>query len=216
MDKFQVAIVIPAFNEKDTISNVVRSTIKYGVVIVVNDASTDNTGELAKEAGAVVVSHSENKGYDRALNSGLEKADQLNLDAVITFDADGQHSSDALPVYIGLLKEGIALVLGVRPKTQRFSESIFKIYTNKKYNWLDPLCGCKGYSMKLYRDRTCFDIHQSIGTELALYGIRRGYSYRQVDLDINQRSDKPRFSSVFRSNIKILRALFLIIVGKQD
>jgi glycosyltransferase involved in cell wall biosynthesis len=216
MDKFQVAIVIPAFNEEDTISNVVQSVKKYGVVIVVNDASTDNTGQLAKEAGAVVVSHNENKGYDGALNSGFDKADQLNLDAVITFDADGQHSSNALPVYIGLLEEGIALVLGVRPKAQRFSESIFKIYTNNKYNWKDPLCGYKGYSMKLYRDRTCFDIHKSIGTELALYGIRSGYSYRQVDLDISQRSDKPRFSSVFGSNIKILRALFLIIVGKRD
>jgi glycosyltransferase involved in cell wall biosynthesis len=216
MDKFQVAIVIPAFNEEDTISNVVQSVKKYGVVIVVNDASTDNTKKLATKAGAVVVNHNRNKGYDSALNSGFDKADQLNLDAVITFDADGQHSSNALPVYIGLLEEGIAVVLGVRPKTQRFSEYIFKIYTKNKYNWQDPLCGYKGYSMKLYRDRTCFDIHKSIGTELALYGIRSGYSYRQVDLDISQRFDKPRFSSVFGANIKILRALFLMIVGKRD
>jgi glycosyltransferase involved in cell wall biosynthesis len=211
MDKLQVAIVIPAFNEEDTISNVVLSVKKYGVVIVVNDASTDNTGKLAEEAGAVVVSHNENKGYDGALNSGFEKADELNLDAVVTFDADGQHSSNALPVYISLLEEGIALVLGVRPKTQRFSESIFRIYTNNKYNWQDPLCGCKGYSMDLYRDRKCFDINKSIGTELAIYGIRSGYSYRQVDLDISQRPDKPRFSSVFWANIKIFRALFLMI-----
>ena len=215
MDKLQVAIVIPAFNEEDTISNVVLSVKKYGVVIVVNDASTDNTGKLAEEAGAVVVSHNENKGYDGALNSGFEKADELNLDAVVTFDADGQHSSNALPVYISLLEEGIALVLGVRPKTQRFSESIFKIYTKNKYNWQDPLCGYKGYSMKLFRDRTYFDLHCSIGTELACYGIQNDYSYRQVDLDIAQRIDKPRFSSVFWANIKIFRALFLMIKSNK-
>jgi glycosyltransferase involved in cell wall biosynthesis len=213
MDKFQVAIVIPAFNEEHTIFNVVQSVKEYGVVIVVNDASTDNTKKLAADAGAVVVNHNENKGYDGALNSGFDKADELKLDAVITFDADGQHSPMSLPTYIRLLKEGVALVLGVRPKAQRFSEFIFKIYTKKKYNWRDPLCGFKGYSMKLYRDRACFDVHGSIGTELTCYGIQNGYSYRQIDLDISQRIDKPRFSSAFGANIKIFRALFLMIMS---
>ena len=130
MDKYQVAIVIPAFNEESTISNVVHSVKEYGVVIVINDASTDNTKKVAKEAGAVVVSHNKNKGYDGALNTGFVKAEELNFDAIITFDADGQHNPMALPQYIKFLKEGIALVLGVRPNTQRFSEFIFKIYTS--------------------------------------------------------------------------------------
>jgi glycosyltransferase involved in cell wall biosynthesis len=214
MDKYQVAIVIPAFNEESTISNVVHSVKEYGVVIVINDASTDNTKKVAKEAGAVVVSHNKNKGYDGALNTGFVKAEELNFDAIITFDADGQHNPMALPQYIKFLKEGIALVLGVRPNTQRFSEFIFKIYTKKKYSWKDPLCGFKGYSMKLYRDRKSFDLHDSIGTELACFGIRNNYNYREIDISISQRIDKPRFSSIFVANIKIFRALFLMIINK--
>ena len=68
--------------------------------------------------------------------------------------------------------------------------------------------------MELYRDRACFDVNKSIGTELALYGIRSGYSYKQVNLSISPRFDRPRFASVFGANIKILRALASILVRK--
>ena len=85
MDKYQIAIVIPAFNEEATIFNVVQSVKKYGAVIVVDDASTDETKKIAKNAGAIVVSHQKNKGYDGALNSGFAKADELNYKAIIRF-----------------------------------------------------------------------------------------------------------------------------------
>ena len=99
MDKSQVAIVIPAFNEESTISNVVQSVTQYGVVIVVNDTSTDKTEQMAEGAGAILVNHKENKGYDGALNSGFAKAKELNCDIVITFDADGQHNEEYIQEY---------------------------------------------------------------------------------------------------------------------
>ena len=73
MDKHKVAIVIPAFNEEATIYNQVQSVKENGVVIVVNDASTDYTEKKALKAGAIVINHKNNKGYDGALNSGFFK-----------------------------------------------------------------------------------------------------------------------------------------------
>ena len=93
MDKYKVAIVIPAFNEEATISNVVQSVKEHGIVVVVNDASSDKTKQIAESAGAIVVSHKYNKGYDSALNSGFKRAEELNCDGVITFDADGEHKT---------------------------------------------------------------------------------------------------------------------------
>ena len=87
MDKYKVAIVIPAFNEEATIFDIVQSVKKYGIVVVVNDASTDKTKKLAEDAGAIVVSHNKNKGYDGALNSGFSKVKELNCDFFITFDS---------------------------------------------------------------------------------------------------------------------------------
>jgi glycosyltransferase involved in cell wall biosynthesis len=215
MDKYQVAIVIPAFNEESTISNVVHSVKEYGVVVVVDDASTDNTKKMAKEAGAVVVSHNENKGYDGALNSGFVKAEELNFDAIITFDADGQHDFTLVPIFIDKLKSGYSLVLGVRDRTQRISEWFFKVYTGKKYKWKDPLCGMKGYSMLLYKKQGFFDSYQSIGTELSLFGLVNNERFCEIPIKVHNRSDKPRFSSLIRSNIIIIKSLLVAIKGAR-
>ena len=207
MERYRVAVVIPAFNEQKTISKVVRSVKKYGIIIVVNDASTDKTMQLAKDAGALVVNHKENKGYDGALNTGFSKADELNCDAVITFDADGQHDSNNIHTFVKELKKGNDLVLGVRTNTQRFSEWIFKLYTTKRFGWSDPLCGFKGYSMQIYRDRGWFDSFDSIGTELAMYGVINKYKYIEIDVNIFPRIDRPRLSSIVVSNFLIVKSM---------
>jgi glycosyltransferase involved in cell wall biosynthesis len=216
LEQYRIAIIIPAYNESETISQVVRSVIEYGDVIVVDDASTDDTKKNACKEGALVVSHSDNLGYDAALNTGFREADKKMFFAVVTFDADGQHPAKALKKYKHqLLVNKVDLVLGVRPNTARFSEWVFRLYTKMKFKWNDPLCGMKGYSMKMYRDKGVFDSYNSIGTELALFGVTKGYKYCEINLPIFKRLDKPRFSSVIKSNILILKALYnFIIINK--
>jgi glycosyltransferase involved in cell wall biosynthesis len=211
MEPFKIAIIIPAFNEEDTIFKVIESVKDYGIVIVVNDDSNDKTMKIATEAGAIVVTHEENQGYDGALNSGFLKAKELDCDGVITFDADGQHSSSLLIKYIEYLKNGFDLVLGVRPNFARVSELLFSFYTRLKFGWKDPLCGMKGYSMRLYKNQGYFDSFNSIGTELAFFALSHKYKYIQLPVPIIKRHDKSRFSSSFLGNMKILKALTLII-----
>ncbi len=215
MDKYKIAIVIPAFNEEATIYDVVQSVKKYGTVIVANDASTDRTKQIAGDAGAIVVSHKINKGYDGALNSGFLKAEELNCNAIITFDADGQHSVEPIERYINELRSGVDLVLGIRPRPARISEKLFMYYSRYRFNWDDPLCGMKGYSMKLYRKLGYFDSRNSIGTELAVYGLKNNFSHAQIQISIAQRQDRPRFSSIFIANLKIMKALFDLIVKRS-
>jgi glycosyltransferase involved in cell wall biosynthesis len=212
MVRFKVAIIIPAFNEEFTIASVVRSVKAYGVAIVVNDASTDKTKQMAENAGAILVNHKENKGYDGALNSGFIRAEELNCNAIITFDADGQHNSIILPEFIKHLKLGKDLVIGYRPRPARISEWIFMIYTRTKYKWKDPLCGMKGYSIGLFQKQGYFDSYNSIGTELAFFGLLNNCTYSQIFIPISERQDKPRFSSTLLSNIKILKSLVKAIV----
>ncbi len=91
MDRSRVAIVIPALNESLTIKGVVELASKYGIPIVVDDGSIDDTSNLALIAGGVVVSHEYTRGYDAALNSGFKKASEIGCDLIITLDADGQN-----------------------------------------------------------------------------------------------------------------------------
>ena len=212
MVKYKVAIVIPAFNEAETIFQVVKSVQQYGQVIVVNDASSDNTKQIAESSGALVVNHASNMGYDSALNSGFLKAKELKLDYIISFDADGQHSSHEIKRFIYEFNNGTNLVLGIRPYPARFSEKIFMYYSRYKFNWIDPLCGMKGYSMKLYNNHGCFDSIKSIGTELATYGLANNFSFIQINIKISERLDKPRFASIVKSNYLILRALVRLII----
>ena len=86
-----VTIVVPAFNEGASIGSVVaalRSAAAWHDVIVVDDGSTDGTGQAARDAGARVITHPYNKGNGAAVKTAIRSADSEWL---VVFDADGQH-----------------------------------------------------------------------------------------------------------------------------
>ncbi len=209
MDRSRIAIVIPALNESETISKIVFSAIKYGVPIVVDDGSTDSTAILAKNAGAIVVSHVINGGYDAALNSGFKKAAEIGFDVVITLDADGQHDPSLIQKFIDCIDEGAEIVAGVRNRRPRLAEHIFALYTNIIFDIHDPLCGMKAYTMKLYKKLGHFDSYKSIGTELIIYSKKNGCILKEINFQVADRCGASRFGQVFSANYKIFRAMFL-------
>lgn len=209
MGRSELGIVIPAYNEAATIAGIIDNIKALGVPIVVDDGSSDNTGKIAQTAGAVVVAHQSNRGYDNAINSGFEKADDLGCKFVITMDADGQHDPAIIRDFLDLLKSGTDIVLGVRSKQQRVAESLFAWFSRVAFGILDPLCGMKGYRIDIYRKLGHFDSYGSIGTELAIYGIRSGYTYKQVEVPIKTRAGEPRFGRALQANLKILRSALL-------
>ena len=210
----EVGIVIPAYNEAATIATVVRDVAAFGTPIVVDDCSTDATAMLAREAGAVVVSHPHNRGYDGALQSGFEQAAELALDVVATFDADGQHTADTLAAILTPLTDGrVDLVLGLRAEPARIAERLFSLYTRWRFGVGDILCGLKGYRMSLYHQHGRFDGSRSIGTELALYALKQGNHYTTAAVPIHPRAaGSARFGGALKANARILRAMFGALV----
>lgn len=212
MDRSEVAIIIPAYNEETSIGRVVQNTLQYGNVIVVNDCSKDKTAEIAEKSGAIVISHSVNKGYDGALNSGFAKANELDCKYAITFDADGQHDSKLIKCFLDFFENGTELVLGMRSKPARLMEYIFGIYTSLRFGIKDPLCGMKAYCMSIYRRKGAFDTYQSIGTELALWAAKNNAKVIQKPIPIYNREGVPRFGRLLNANLKIFRAMLLSFV----
>jgi len=209
MDRSELAIVIPALNEENTISSIVHGVNEYGSVIVIDDGSTDLTNQYASEAGAHVVSHKLNKGYDEALNSGFKYAAANNFKYVITFDADGQHRAELIKKFADSLLEKNDLVMGMRDKKARISEKLFGFLTSKFYNVSDPLCGIKAYTIDLYNELGHFDSYGSIGTELLLYALKKGKKISEIAVNVQEREDNPRFANLFSANMKILRAMII-------
>ncbi len=212
MERSRIAIVIPALNEAATIGAVLERVKEYGLPIVVDDGSSDATAALAHEAGAEVVTHTQNQGYDAALNSGFARATALECTYAITIDADGQHNPAQLRDMIDYLDQGYELVLGVRDRHQRIGEVIFAYCAKRLWNISDPLCGMKGYSLELYNKVGYFDSFQSIGTELAVRSVVNGCRSIEMPIITRDRQDAPRFASKFAANRKILRAM-LILMG---
>jgi glycosyltransferase involved in cell wall biosynthesis len=210
MERPRLAILIPAYCEEGTIGAVVSRAKMFGDVIVADDNSTDNTSQVAKMAGAIVLKNDNNLGYEGNLNRLFEYAGRNGYQYAVTLDADGEHKPEILETFRKLLiEEGVPLVLGYRPRTQRFAEMVMGFIMRLRFGIRDILCGMKGYDMALLKHAGgVFDRSGSIGTELALTSIRRGTKYAQVAVSGTPRIERPRFDRTFQANVRIFRALF--------
>jgi glycosyltransferase involved in cell wall biosynthesis len=108
--------LIPALNAEKTIGDVVRQAREQiDTVIVIDDGSTDRTGDVARENGAAVIRHDINRGKGASLKTGFQYAIEQGYDGVVTLDADGQHLPSEIPKIIqGHVEGGADLVIGGR------------------------------------------------------------------------------------------------------
>lgn len=117
------------YNESTVVGEVVRDLrIHFQHVVCVDDGSTDGSQDVAREAGAVVVQHPINLGQGAALQTGFEYALQdPEMDAVVTFDADGQHRKvDAIEMLERIRSGEAEVVLGSRFLDDRTNVSRMK------------------------------------------------------------------------------------------
>lgn len=111
-----VVVVVPAFNERGPIGAVVHELLPHCArCIVVDDGSGDGTAEAAAAAGATVLRHPVNRGQGAAMLTGIRYALRDNPDAIVSFDADGQHDARDIPTLVAPILEGRAdIALGSR------------------------------------------------------------------------------------------------------
>jgi len=99
-------VVIAAYNEGKVIRQVVAEVVRAGWnVVVVDDGSRDNTVAEAAAGGAIVVRHAVNLGQGAALQTGIDYAVRRGAEAIVTFDADGQHNCADIPALIAALAD---------------------------------------------------------------------------------------------------------------
>src|SRR3989338_8471938 len=119
MNKSQsIIVILPAHNEEQNIREVIKGikeTLPSAQILVVNDASTDNTPKCSHDAGARVISLPFNLGYGAALQTGYKFALEEGYEYVIQLDADGQHNpKDILKILEPVLNGNADIVIGSR------------------------------------------------------------------------------------------------------
>ena len=129
---YKISIVLPAKNEAGAILQTVkaiRQLNRVDEIIVVNDGSTDDTAQLAEQAGAKVINHPYSKGNGAAIKTGARNAIG---DVIVFMDADGQHDANDILKLIEKIEQGYDLVVGARQKGSQ--ASVGRGIANKLYN----------------------------------------------------------------------------------
>ncbi len=123
-----VWVVIPLYNEATVIAGVVEGLLPtFPNVVCIDDGSHDGGGELARSAGAKIVTHPINLGQGAALQTGFEYSLERGAEFVVTFDADGQHRvEDAAKMTLRARDEDLAIVFGSRFLDNRTKPGVLK------------------------------------------------------------------------------------------
>jgi len=135
-----ISVVIPAYNEKDAIFETVTSIrdvlteadLKSSEIIVVDDGSSDQTGERAEMAKAKVIVNLKNMGYGFSLKRGITEA---RNDTIVIIDADGTYPIKDIPRLVQKYREGFNMVVGARTG-KFFLGSYFRAPLRSLLRWL--------------------------------------------------------------------------------
>ncbi|MFZ5573396.1 MAG: glycosyltransferase family 2 protein [Thermodesulfobacteriota bacterium] len=215
--KPKITVIIPAYNEAETIADVIakiRTLHPDFSIIVINDGSGDDTASKALEAGAEVYSHPYNIGNGAAVKNGIRMAE---ADILVFMDGDGQHNPDD----IGLLLEQLGdydMVVGARSMTGH--TSFTRAFGNRVYNWLasyvanfrivDLTSGFRAVKADLAKEFIyLLPNTYSYPTTLTLGALRSGWSVKYVSIKMRKREKG-------KSNISIVKdgARFFMIITK--
>jgi glycosyltransferase involved in cell wall biosynthesis len=193
-DRQSIAAIIPAYNEEKHIGDVARRTrAQLDHVLVVDDGSNDRTAERAREAGAEVIIHPQNRGKGESIKTGLRHWLDRQFDFVIILDADGQHRPEEIERFVAAAVSTAEpkLVLGNRmndvarmPRTRR----IVNRYMSKKISRVcrqeipDTQCGFRMLHRQLIPDLLEGADRFEYETEMLIIASRKGFRIDSVPI----------------------------------
>ena len=215
MNNSKISIIIPAYNEAQAIGSIVSRILELYPefeVLVVNDGSTDDTGVIAKDAGAHVYSHPYNVGNGAAIKSGIRYA---SGEILVFMDGDLQHNPEDIGELLQYLPD-YDMVVGAR--SSRDQASLGRAAGNKIYNLLasyvakfqvsDLTSGFRAVKSNIARSFLyLLPNTYSYPTTLTLGVLRSGRSVKYIPIKIHSRKMGKSNISIFRDGVRF----FMII-----
>lgn len=235
-EKKEVLIIIPAYNEGENIGALLEKLERKDIssicdVLVINDASKDDTGQIVKNRGHKVVRNIFNLGYGSGLQVGYKYAKRNNYSFVIQMDADGQHDPEnVLRIYNALTKADEKgqipdIVLGSRflkdsPDYKStlakdlgyiLFRTLIKILTGRSIK--DPTTGLQGLSRRAFCYYAGFDHFddQYPDANMILQMIMLGYNVKEIPALMHQRTTGKSMHSGLKPIIYMIRMCYSIL-----
>ena len=199
---------IPAYNEESHIENLIKSAKNHvDSVVVCDDGSTDNTANIAKNAGAIVISHKRNKGYGASVISLFNYARENDVDSMITIDGDGQHNPDQIPLLLNTMSQhNVDVVIGSRFLNQNieapgYRQRGIKIITSTANYGTDLKVSDSQSGFRSYSKIAINAIHpteegMSVSTEILFKISNKGLSLAEVPITVSYDGDTSEHNPV--------------------
>ena len=206
--------VIPAYNEENNITKIVKKTKKYvDEVIVVDDGSKDKTKDLGEKTGAIVLSHVINLGKGAALKTGCDFAVKKGAKFIIALDADAQHNPDDIPRFIEKLRKydmvfSYRKASGKMPLVLRFGNWFISNVASFLYRVRlnDTQCGFRAFSKEAYGKIRWSAADYSMESEMISKAGKQRLKYVQIPIQTVY-SDKYKGTTII-DGIKIVLSMF--------
>jgi glycosyltransferase involved in cell wall biosynthesis len=196
IDALNCCVIIPTYNNEQTIKSVIDSVLKFtDHIIVVNDGATDNTAEILNQFSQLnILSYSPNRGKGIALRTGIKTALEKGYRYAITIDSDGQHFADDITVFIDKIEqEPNSLLIGARnlhqenmPKKNtfgnKFSNFWFMLFTG--INLPDTQSGYRLYPIQKMKGMRYFTSKYEFEIEVSVKAAWRGIQVLPVSINV--------------------------------
>ncbi len=206
IDALNCCVIIPTYNNEQTIANVVTDVLKYtNNIIVVNDGAIDKTPEILKAFTNIqIISYSPNRGKGIALRLGIKAAQEKGYRYAITIDSDGQHFADDIPVFIDKIEEcPDSLLIGARNLNQenmpkkntfgnKFSNFWFLLFTG--INLPDTQSGYRLYPIQKMKGSRYFTSKYEFEIEISVKAAWRGIQLLPVPIKVFYAEGEKRIS----------------------
>jgi glycosyltransferase involved in cell wall biosynthesis len=190
----QTAAVIPAYQDEKHIGDIVRRTReRLDHVLVIDDGSTDRTAELAREAGAEVIVHSQNRGKGEAIKTGLGHWLDRKVTWVTLLDSDGQHlpeeidrftaaagSATGPTFFIGNRMNNVAGMPFIRRVVNRYMSSRISRVCGQQIP--DTQCGYRMLDRQLIPELLGGGHRFDYETEVLIIASRKGFRIESVPI----------------------------------
>jgi glycosyltransferase involved in cell wall biosynthesis len=165
----KLIVQIPALNEEATIADVIARVprdiegITSTTILVIDDGSSDRTGELARDSGAILIRHEQSRGVGAAFRTGIQRSTELGADIIVTIDGDGQFNPEDMATLIEPIQDGRADFVtasrfadkGLIPDMSwikkwgnNFMARLISTMVGKRFH--DVSCGFRAYSRNAY------------------------------------------------------------------
>jgi glycosyltransferase involved in cell wall biosynthesis len=221
--------VVPAWNEEGAIGGVVDEIRAFDPaieVVVVDDASTDRTADVAEEHGATVLRLLFNVGIGGAVQTGFRYARDVGYDTAVRLDGDGQHDASELPKLLGPLRAGEAdLVIGSRfvapggtyrpPLARRLGIRVFAALVSllARERVTDTTSGFVGLNRRGIELFASEYPHDYPEVEATLVALRSGLRLHQVQVDMRERQAGTSSITFVRSLYYIVKVTLALLVA---